>query len=102
MPSIIFCYRILFGLQRKVSLGGGGSTLMSGGRGPFSLSALPLLLSSPSARSAPGVRPRGPGSAGASHRGAPGRSRTRTHACSRANFSLGSQGWREAAIREKG
>lgn len=23
MPSIIFCYRILFGLQRKVSLGGG-------------------------------------------------------------------------------
>lgn len=42
MPSIIFCYRILFGLQRKVSLGGGGSTLMSGGRGPFSLSGLPL------------------------------------------------------------
>lgn len=44
MPSIIFCYRILFGLQRKVSLGGGGSTLKRAATAPFHSAGSPFLL----------------------------------------------------------
>lgn len=70
MPSIIFCYRILFGLQRKVSPGGGEKHFDERPRPPFTPRAPPcsrpasggdLAAWAPRSRRAPRSRPR-PGS----------------------------------------
>jgi hypothetical protein len=52
VPSVIFCYRILFGLQRKVSRGGGEKHFDERQSRPFSLSGLPPSFWSPRTRSA--------------------------------------------------
>lgn len=62
MPSIIFCYRILFGLQRKVSLGEGKHFDERRPRPLFTQRAPPSFsaTSSPRAWCALGALPRGP------------------------------------------
>lgn len=55
MPSIIFCYRILFGLQRKVSLGGGEKHFDERQSRPLFTQRAPPSSWSPRARSANGA-----------------------------------------------
>lgn len=106
MPSIIFCYRILFGLQRKVSLWGGEHFDERRLRPLFTQRTPPSFCSSSSPRAglALRARPRSPGCAGAPHRNAPVGSGNHPHTYPCSNFSLfllGVEG-RGGGIKERG